>query len=69
MKMATLVEHYSQQYISKYGTAVLPGHLKTLAAILRCSTPDSGELYVQCPDCDHCEWRPLSCGNRHCPKC
>ncbi|MDP3478348.1 MAG: transposase, partial [Desulfoprunum sp.] len=23
----------------------------------------------QCPACDHAEWRPISCGNRHCPKC
>ena len=25
----------------------LPGHLKTLSAILRCRTPESGELYVR----------------------
>jgi len=30
---------------------------------------DSGELYVQCPECTHAEWRPLSCGHRSCPKC
>ena len=29
----------------------------------------AGELYVQCPDCNHAEWRPLSCGHRSCPKC
>jgi hypothetical protein len=38
-------------------------------AILGCRTPDSGELYVQCPDCSHAEWRPLSCGHRSCPQC
>ena len=38
-------------------------------AMLGCRTPDSGELYVQCPDCGHAEWRPLSCGHRSCPKC
>jgi hypothetical protein len=47
----------------------LPGHLRALNAILRCRTPDSGELYVQCPDCGHAEWRPRSCGHRSCPKC
>jgi hypothetical protein len=49
--------------------STLPGHLKAMNAIRRCRTPDSGELYVQCPDCHHAEWRPLSCGNRSCPKC
>jgi len=24
---------------------------------------------VYCPDCNHAEWRPLSCGHRSCPKC
>jgi len=69
MEMAALVNQYYDQYIGKYGDTALPGHLKTLNSILRCRTPESGELYVHCPDCDHGEWRPISCGNRHCPKC
>ncbi len=69
MEMAALVTQYYDKYIGRYGDTALPGHLKTLSAILRCRTPESGELYVQCPDCDHAEWRPVSCGNRHCPKC
>ena len=24
---------------------------------------------MRCPDCNHAEWRPLSCGHRSCPKC
>jgi hypothetical protein len=69
MEMATLVDQYYDNYIGRYGDTALPGHLKTLRAILRCRTPESGELYVMCPACDHAEWRPSSCGNRHCPKC
>jgi hypothetical protein len=69
MEMAALVEQYYDKYIGRYGDTALPSHLKTLSAILRCRTPESGELYVQCPACDHAEWRPISCGNRHCPKC
>lgn len=69
MEIAALVEQYYDKYIGRYGDTALPGHLKTLSAILRCRTPQSGELYVQCPACDHAEWRPISCGNRHCPKC
>ena len=69
MEMAALVNQYYDKYICSYGDTALPGHLKTLNAILHCRTPESGELYVRCPDCEHAEWRPISCGNRHCPKC
>lgn len=69
MQMAAIVKQYHELYLDKFGSSALPGHLKTLDAIRRCRTPESGELYVQCPDCDHAEWRPLSCGNRHCPQC
>jgi hypothetical protein len=69
MELAALIHQYHDGFIDKYGAKALPGHLRALGAIQRCRTPESGELYIQCPDCDHAEWRPLSCGNRHCPKC
>jgi len=69
MEMSSIVEQYFDAFTDKYGDRALPSHWKTLQAIIRCRTPDSGELYVQCPNCEHGEWRPLSCGNRHCPKC
>lgn len=69
MEMASIVSQYYNAFTIKYGETALPGHKKALNAILRCRTPDSGMLYVQCPDCDHSEWRPVSCGNRSCPKC
>lgn len=69
MELAPIIDQYRDAFIGKYGDTVLPGHLKTMNAICRCRTPGSGELYVLCPDCHHAEWRPLSCGNRSCPKC
>lgn len=69
MEMASIVKQYYKAFITKYGDSALPGHIKALDAILRCRTPDAGVLYVQCTDCDHAEWRPVSCGNRSCPKC
>ncbi len=69
MEMASIVNQYYTDYLDKHGQKALPSHLKTLNAIRRCRTVSSGELYVKCPECDHSEWRPLSCGNRHCPKC
>jgi hypothetical protein len=69
MELASIVHQYYHAFMARFGNTALPGHLKALDAILNCRTPESGELYVQCPDCEHAEWRPLSCGNRHCPRC
>ena len=69
MEMASIIDQYNDAFISKYGDTVLPGHLKAMNAILSCRTPDSGELFVQCTECNHVEWRPLSCGHRSCPQC
>ncbi len=69
MEMAAIINQYYTKYIDKHGQKALPSHLKTLSAIRGCRTAGSGELYVKCLKCDHSEWRPMSCGNRNCPKC
>jgi hypothetical protein len=69
MEMAFIINQYYDAFITRHADTLLPGHLKALNAIRRCRTPDSGELYVRCPDCDHAQWEPLSCGHRSCPKC
>ncbi len=69
MELASIINQYYDAFMIKYAGAVLPGHLKAMNAIVSCRTPDSGELYVHCPDCHHGQWHPLSCGHRSCPKC
>lgn len=69
MELAPIINQYYEAFMIKHADTVLPGHLKAMNAICSCRTPDSGELYVQCPECHHAEWRPLSCGHRSCPKC
>ena len=69
MDLAEIIDQYYDPFMGKYGESLLPGQFKALNAILRCRTPESGEVFVSCPKCDHMEWRPLSCGNRNCPKC
>jgi hypothetical protein len=69
MEMASIIHQYYNAFMIKYADTSLPSHLKALNAIRLCRTPDSGELYVQCTDCNHAEWRPLSCVHRSCPKC
>ena len=69
MELASLIHHYYDDFHTKYGSQLLPGHLAAIAAIKRCRTPEAGELFVQCSDCGHTEWRPRSCGHRSCPQC
>jgi len=58
MEMASIINQYYDAFIDKHGNTALPSHLKALQAMQNCRTPDSGELYVSCPECDHAEWRP-----------
>jgi len=69
MELSSIINQYYDTFMIKYAGTVLPGHLKAMNAICSCRTPDSGELYVQCPDCHHGQWHPLSCGHRSCPQC
>ncbi len=69
MELASIISQYKNTFEQKYHHQCLPVHSKALRALLRCRTPDSGELYLQCSQCDHTQWRPLSCGHRSCPKC
>lgn len=69
MELSSIINQYYDTFMLKYAGTVLPGHLKAMNAICSCRTPDSGEFYVQCPDCHHGQWHPLSCGHRSCPQC
>jgi hypothetical protein len=69
MELAAIVDRYLDKFMKKYGPTALPEQLKALQAIGRCRTPAAGEFYVQCPECHKSQWKPLSCGNRSCPKC
>ena len=69
MELSSIINQYCDAYITKYAGTSLPGHLKAINAIRSCRTPDSGELYVHCPNCNHGQWHPLSCGHRSCPQC
>jgi hypothetical protein len=69
MEIKSLIQKHIGPYMSRYGSNALPEQLKALRSMQQCRTSESGELYARCPDCHHGEWRPLSCGNRHCPKC
>jgi len=69
MQFASLLHQYHDAFQTKYASRLLPGHLHAIEAISRCRTPEAGEVFVQCSDCGHAEWRPRSCGHRSCPQC
>ncbi|MBK5101599.1 MAG: IS91 family transposase [Desulfobacteraceae bacterium] len=69
MQFGSLIQQYQDVLQTKYGSRLLPGHLRAIHAIRQCRTPEIGELFVQCPDCGHATWRPRSCGHRSCPQC
>ena len=69
MELSSIVDEYYDAFINKHAHHILPGHLKALDNIRSCRTPAAGEIYVRCPDCNHSEWKPMSCGHRSCPKC
>lgn len=69
MELASIIDQYYDAFIAKYAQSALPGHFNAMNAIRSCRTPDCGELHVRCPDCNHAQWRPLSCGHRSCPQC
>lgn len=69
MQINDIIDEYYEEFMKRYQNSMLPGQIKALNAIRSCRTPDAGELYVRCPECDHTEWRPMSCGHRHCPQC
>lgn len=69
MDLVSIVDQHVDDFMAKYADRVLPSHLNAINAIRRCRTRDSGEIQVHCTECDRAQWRPMSCGHRHCPKC
>jgi len=69
MELQSIINQYQSAFLKKQGSHLLAGQLQAIHALHRCRTPDSGELYVQCTQCDEAHWRPMSCGHRSCPQC
>ena len=69
MKLTSILDQHHDAFQAKYGSRLLPGHLRAIDAIRRCRTPEAGQVLVQCTDCGHATGRSLSCGHRSCPQC
>ncbi len=69
MELKSIIQQYKPALIKKHGECLLPSQWTAMHSIERCRTAQSGELFVQCKQCRHAHWSPLSCGHRHCPGC
>lgn len=69
MQLSNIIGDYYDAFIARYGDTALPEQINALNAICSCRTSDAGQIYTACPDCDHTQMHPLSCGNRNCPHC
>jgi len=69
MRIADIIDEYHDTFLSRYQDAILPGQLKALNDMRHCRTSEAGHIHVACPDCDHAQRHPMSCGNRNCPHC
>ena len=59
MQLASIIDQYHDAFLAKYGSRLLPGHLRAIDAISRCRTPEAGQLLVQCSDCGHAMATPF----------
>lgn len=69
MELASLIHQYLPAFEDQYANHALPGHRNAINAMLRCRTPQAGEIQLQCSDCSVQINQPQSCGHRSCPKC
>lgn len=69
MHLASLISQYQSDLEQRFGKRLLPGHRRALSSMLRCRTPQSGQVHWACHDCNRHRVHPLSCGHRSCPRC
>jgi len=64
-----VITNHREKFMQKYGNYFSRDKLSVPDDILKCRTPENGEILYSCPECGKKEWLPHSCGNRNCPKC
>jgi hypothetical protein len=71
VELADIFRRYGPEYIDRFGSKMLPSHLRAIKDIIACRTEQMGGHLYCCenPDCEHLLYAYHSCGNRSCPKC
>jgi hypothetical protein len=68
-RLAALFEAGKPALMARYGGRLQGYQHQAMAAILACRTGALGQVYRQCPGCEHIGQIPRSCGHRSCPAC
>jgi len=69
MEFADLIKEYRAKLEAKHGRRMSYPHRRLLDDIVRCRTPEAGEMIILCPDCSQVLRASPSCGHRNCPSC
>lgn len=69
MTLAALLREHQTALLAQYGARLTVDHHRAMQAMLRCHTPEAGQLEYYCPDCQKIRLTNLSCGHRNCPQC
>ena len=69
LEVADILRLHGPEYRARFGTRMLPSHLRAMQDIEICRTESlGGQVYV-CKQCQAQRYSYHSCKNRHCPKC
>ena len=69
VRLADVFNQFGATYLEKYGSRMLPSHLRALSDISKCRTPALGSHVDICEQCRHIHIFHHSCCNRSCPRC
>lgn len=69
VELADILREAGAQYRARFGSRMLPSHLRAMREIQLCRTPGLGGGLYYCDKCDQRRYSYHSCKNRHCPKC
>ena len=69
LEVADVFREAGPAYRQRFGSRMLPSHLKAMRDIERCRTQALGGHLRQCDRCATLQYSYHSCRNRHCPKC
>ena len=69
LEVADIFRLHGPQYRARFGTQMLPSHLRAMHDIETCRTQARGGQVYYCQQCQEQRYSYHSCKNRHCPKC
>lgn len=69
LRIADVLRRHGEEYLTRYGNAVLPSHVRAIQALTLCRTGALGGHVTECSNCHREHLFPHSCWHRACPQC